>query len=58
MAFFSKENLNSEHIDPSDDGDLKENPFLVVPLILTAIVSVLLGLYPDFIVQLAEMVVK
>ena len=57
-AFFSKENSNSEHNDSSDDGDLKENPFLVVPLTLTAIVSVLLGLYPDFIVQLAEMVVK
>ena len=57
-AFFSKENTNSKHIDSSDDGDLKENPFLVVPLTLTAIVSVLLGLYPDFIVQLAEMVVK
>jgi len=25
---------------------------------LTAIISVVLGLYPDFIVQLAEMVVK
>ena len=57
-AFFSKDNLNSEHIDLSDDDGLKENPFLVVPLTLTAIVSVLLGLYPDFIVQLAEMVVK
>ena len=57
-AFFSKEDSNSEHIDSSNDGDLKENPFLVVPLTLTAIVSVLLGLYPDFIVQLAEMVVK
>ncbi|GIT74697.1 MAG: hypothetical protein Ct9H300mP29_6910 [Candidatus Neomarinimicrobiota bacterium] len=32
------------------DKNLKENPFLVVPLSLTAIVSVILGLYPDFIV--------
>jgi hypothetical protein len=30
----------------------------VVPLTLTAIVSVVLGLYPDFIVQIAEMVTK
>ena len=58
MLFVSILNSNSEHIDSSNDGDLKENPFLVVPLTLTAIVSVLLGLYPDFIVQLAEMVVK
>ena len=57
-AFFKEENLNSKHIDSSDDGSLKENPFLVVPLTLTAIISVVLGLYPDFIVQLAEMVVK
>jgi len=28
----------------------------VVPLTLTAIVSILLGLYPDFIVQIAESV--
>jgi len=57
-AFFKEENSNSKHIDSSDDGGLKENPFLVVPLMLTAIISVVLGLYPDFIVQLAEMVVK
>jgi len=57
-AFFKEENSNSKHIDSSDDGSLKENPFLVVPLTLTAIISVVLGLYPDFIVQLAEMVVK
>jgi multicomponent Na+:H+ antiporter subunit D len=57
-AFFKEENSNSKHINSSDDGSLKENPFLVVPLTLTAIISVVLGLYPDFIVQLAEMVVK
>ena len=51
-AFFKKENSNSEN------KNLKENPFLVIPLSLTAIVSVLLGLYPDFIVHIAEMVVK
>ena len=57
-AFFKEENSNSKHIDSSDDGSLKENPFLVVPLTLTAIISVVLGLYPDFIVQIAEMVIK
>ncbi len=57
-AYFSKENSNSEHIDSSYDEGLKENLFLVVPLTITAIVSVILGLYPDFIVQLAEMVIK
>ena len=57
-AFFKRENSNTEPIDSNDDGNPKENPFLVVPLTLTAIISVLLGLYPDFIVQLAEMVIN
>ena len=57
-AFFKKENSNSEGEISLQDKNLKENPFLVVPLSLTAIVSVILGLYPDFIVHIAEMVVK
>ena len=57
-AFFKEENPNSENLDLSKHKELKENPFLVVPLTLTAIVSVVLGLYPDFIVQIAEMVTK
>jgi len=57
-AFFKKENSNSEEEISLQDKNLKENPFLVVPLSLTAIVSVILGLYPDFIVHIAEMVVK
>ena len=57
-AFFKKENSNSEGEISLEDKNLKENPFLVVPLSLTAIVSVILGLYPDFIVHIAEMVVK
>ena len=57
-AFFKEENPNSENLDLSEHKELKENPFLVVPLTLTAIVSVVLGLYPDFIVQIAEMVTK
>ncbi|HBN44955.1 MAG TPA: monovalent cation/H+ antiporter subunit D family protein [Candidatus Marinimicrobia bacterium] len=57
-AFFKEENSNSEHLNLSEHKELKENAFLVVPLTLTAIISVVLGLYPDFIVQLAEMVIK
>jgi len=37
---------------------VKENPFMVIPLTMTAIVSVLLGLYPDFIVQIAKSVIQ
>ena len=57
-AYFKNENSNSEQNNLSEHAEPKENLFLVIPLTITAIVSVLLGLYPDFIVQLAEMVVK
>ena len=55
-AFFKMEdseavNHNHEH------EEVKENPLLVVPLCLTAIVSVVLGLYPDFIVRIAKIVI-
>ena len=58
-AFFKRENpeaVNNNH-DLHQHNEVKENLLLVVPLILTAIVSVVLGLYPDFIVQLAKMVI-
>ena len=35
---------------------VKENPFMVIPLTLTALVSVILGIYPDFIIRIAKMV--
>ena len=58
-AFFKKENSDdlSHNNDVHKQEVIKENPFLVVPLTLTAIVSVVLGLYPDFIVQIAKMVI-
>jgi multicomponent Na+:H+ antiporter subunit D len=58
-AFFKRENpeaVNNNH-DLHQHNEVKENLLLVAPLILTAIVSVVLGLYPDFIVQLAKMVI-
>ena len=58
-AFFKRENpeaVNNNH-DLHQHNEVKENLLLVVPLILTAIVSVVLGLYPNFLVQLAEMVI-
>ena len=59
-AFFKTENSEAEdhNHDLHKHEEVKENPFLVVPLSLTAIVSVVLGLYPDFIVQLAKMVIR
>ena len=59
-AFFKTENSEAEdhNHDLHKHEEFKENPFLVVPLSLTAIVSFVLGLYPDFIVQLAKMVIR
>ena len=58
-AFFKTENSEAQnhHNGTLEHQTVRENPFLVVPLFLTAIISVLLGLYPDFIVRLAEMVI-
>ncbi|SVC79823.1 uncharacterized protein METZ01_LOCUS332677, partial [marine metagenome] len=57
-AFFNDE--NSEFVDQNpeinDPHDIKENPFLVIPLTFTALVSIILGIYPDFIVRIAKMV--
>jgi len=58
-AYFGRENPGEEHeAEDTHDNQNKEIPFIVVPLSLTAIVSVVLGLYPDFIVQLAESIVR
>ena len=43
--------------DLNDPHDIKENPFLVIPLTLTALASIILGIYPDFIVRIAKMVI-
>lgn len=45
--------------ETDDDGELKEAPYLmVVPLMLTAIGSLLLGLYPNFFLELAREVIR
>ena len=57
-AFFKEENSESvdQNPDINDPHDIKENPFLVIPLLFTALVSIILGIYPDFIVRIAKMV--
>jgi len=50
--------------EAEDEGDdhhrvnVKEIPFMAVPLVLTAIGSLLIGLYPDFFIILAQQVIK
>jgi multicomponent Na+:H+ antiporter subunit D len=54
-AFFREEDSEAKG---HENKSVKEIPLMVVPLTLTAIVSVVLGLYPDFIVQIAESVIR
>jgi len=56
-AFFEKE-PEAQDLHHGQHEEIREVPFIVVPLVLTAIGSVILGLYPDFIVQLAEGVLR
>ena len=57
-AYFKKQNLESEdqNLTTNNTHEIKENPFLVIPLTFTALVSVILGIYPDFIIRIAKMV--
>lgn len=40
-----------------DDGHIREVPLMVVPLVFSAVLSLLLGVYPDVVLRLAGMVV-
>lgn len=52
-AFFEKEHTGEGHHE-----EIREVPFMVIPLVLAAIGSVILGFYPDFIIQLAKGVIQ
>jgi multicomponent Na+:H+ antiporter subunit D len=39
-----------------DDGDIREVPLMVVPLVVSAAISLLLGIYPEPVLKLAGMV--
>ncbi|MHC4464180.1 MAG: monovalent cation/H+ antiporter subunit D family protein, partial [Planctomycetota bacterium] len=53
-AFFEKEEI--EHHGHHEE--IREVPFMVVPLFLTAIGTVILGFYPDFVIELAKGVIR
>ncbi len=53
-AFFEKPEEEADH----SDGAVKEIPLMVIPLVLTAIGSVLIGIYPDYFIALAKEVIK
>jgi multicomponent Na+:H+ antiporter subunit D len=56
-SFFGKPLPEDEHAQ----GNLELSPlvmFMVVPLMLTAVASVILGFYPDFLLKIINTVVK
>ena len=63
-AYFLPITYNAFFKKPKDDedehhhGEVKEIPLMAIPLVLTAIGSVLIGLYPDFFITLANQVIK
>lgn len=59
-AFFDKDEPSSH---PSDDAhdhheEIREIPMVVVPLVLTAIISLLIGIFPDYFLTLAKEVIS
>lgn len=56
-AFFKEYHDDHVHHD-AHHGEIKENPYMVVPLMITAILSIIGGLYPDFIVGIAKVVLR
>jgi multicomponent Na+:H+ antiporter subunit D len=47
-----------EQSSDSDHSEVREVPWMVIPLVLSALASLLLGMYPDPIVKLAAMVIR
>jgi multicomponent Na+:H+ antiporter subunit D len=59
-AFFEKEVVSndSSHGHDGHHEEIREVPMIVVPLVLTAIISLLIGIYPDYFLALAKEVIK
>jgi multicomponent Na+:H+ antiporter subunit D len=47
-----------EHAPDAGHGDVREVPWMVIPLVLSAVLSLLLGLYPNPVLTLAKMVAR
>jgi len=59
-AFFQKEDpaVESEHAGHDHHEEIREIPMVVVPLVLTAIISLLIGIYPNYFLSLAQEVIR
>ena len=62
-AFFQKEVLSTHFLPDLQEGDhhheeIKENPMVVIPLVLTAIISLIIGIFPVYFLTLAQEVIR
>ena len=59
-AFFEKAEAPSltDHSDHGHHEEIREIPMVVVPLVVTAIISLLLGIFPDYFLNLAKEVIR
>ncbi len=69
-AFFEKEGGGHHkewdhelHKDSHDDhghghGEVREIPLVAIPLVITAVISVIAGIYPDYFLSLAKVVIR
>ncbi|MDI1472255.1 MAG: monovalent cation/H+ antiporter subunit D family protein [Thermodesulfovibrio sp.] len=46
------------HAHGESHTEIRENPFMAIPLTITAIISLIVGIYPDLLIQLAQEVLK
>ncbi len=56
-AFFEKYKYKEEH-QHGHHEEIKENPFIAVPLFATALITFILGTYPEPVLNLAMMVIR
>ncbi len=59
-AFFEKEEtvVGAHHGGHDHHEEIREIPMVVVPLVITAIISLLIGIYPDYFLNLAREVIR
>ena len=61
-AFFQKEAVTSQFLPDLQENhhheEIKENPMVVIPLVLTAIISLIIGIFPVYFLTLAQEVIR
>ena len=46
------------HGNEHGHGDIKEIPLIAIPLVLTSIISIIIGIYPDYFLSLAKEIIR